>query len=184
MSSTYQLLGIINLQEDRADKGIRQASDVIELYVRTQRSAHLFIRAFDAIPSIYIRFACFTAVAVASCRSDGAGMAAYDGTGGNRISQDGRDDIEGLEGVKKYERFRRVYNESNAHDQREGAARRRRDAVMRSNMLRWPITALRAAPPSLARACGNYCVPSLKGAAGRLHTILIVEESLEIVFEL
>lgn len=105
VSSMYQLLGIIDLQEDRADKGIRQASDVIQHYARTNRSAHLFIRVFDAMPSIYIRFACFTAVAVASCRSDGAGMAAYDGTGGNRISQEGRGDIEGLGGVRDERAF-------------------------------------------------------------------------------
>lgn len=36
-------------------------------------------------------------MAVASCRSDGAGMADYDGRGINRISLEARGDIEGLE---------------------------------------------------------------------------------------
>lgn len=52
---------------------------------------------------MYLHLTCLIAVAVASCRSDGAGMATYDGRGVNRTSLQARDDIEGLE-VRRDER--------------------------------------------------------------------------------
>lgn len=44
-----------------------------------------------------IHFAYLTAVAVASCLRDGAGMAAYDGRGEKQFSQERRGDIEEVE---------------------------------------------------------------------------------------
>lgn len=46
---------------------------------------------------MYLHLTCLIAVAVASCRSDGTGMATYDGRGVNRISLQARGDIDGLE---------------------------------------------------------------------------------------
>lgn len=48
---TYQLLWIINLHQDRADKGIRQASDIVQHYGRTNTSAKILDFTSIVIPS-------------------------------------------------------------------------------------------------------------------------------------